>query len=221
MIEACIGMMQDVFTYTESVFEFASYGNSVLFVDKHVSIEDSPITPQHSNVTPVNVCQNEEEFFYGDFSDSQKNSLLRQMVNLLEKLCAQNDEFLVIPDKHSSCSMFYSQAKQNVALETYIQRFFTYLDVSPAAYIAAFIYLGRVQKCNPQLSINSYNVHRLFMAAMTLGIKYTEDLAYSNQVIAKVGGVPSSREVSQLEKHMLATLNFNLYIENQLFQLEL
>ncbi|TIB82145.1 hypothetical protein E3Q22_00490 [Wallemia mellicola] len=49
-------------------------------------------------------------------------------------------------------------------------------------------------------TLNSYNIHRLIIAGITVSSKY-----------AKVGGLPLS-ELNQLELHFLLLNDFNLFI---------
>ncbi|TIB70703.1 hypothetical protein E3Q18_03495 [Wallemia mellicola] len=60
-------------------------------------------------------------------------------------------------------------------------------------------------------TLNSYNIHRLIIAGITVSSKFLSDIFYTNSRYAKVGGLPLS-ELNQLELHFLLLNDFNLFI---------
>jgi len=67
------------------------------------------------------------------------------------------------------------------------------------------------------MEINGYNVHRLFLAAVITAIKFNEDDFYSNSFYSKIGGV-SINELNNLEDEFLRLINFNLWVEEDLYR---
>ncbi|KAF2863623.1 cyclin-domain-containing protein [Piedraia hortae CBS 480.64] len=59
--------------------------------------------------------------------------------------------------------------------------------------------------------VDSYNIHRLVIAAMTCASKYFSDIFYTNSRYAKVGGLPLS-ELNHLELQFLLLNDFRLAI---------
>jgi len=157
------------------------------------------------------------EHFLEKYGKRERFELHRYIVDILAELCARNDASTKIPHRDDPRAKFFSRAPQDIALDVYIQRFVAFLDVTPAAFVAGLLYLQRLEQLDSTLHINSYNVHRLFLTAVHLGIKYTEDVGYAAHFIAKVGGLSSSREVNALERQMLMLLKFELYIDPQVF----
>ncbi|KAG9120209.1 hypothetical protein FRC07_004385 [Ceratobasidium sp. 392] len=60
-------------------------------------------------------------------------------------------------------------------------------------------------------AIDSYNIHRLLIAGVTVASKFFSDVFYTNSRYAKVGGLPQS-ELNQLELQFLLLNNFRLNI---------
>lgn len=60
-------------------------------------------------------------------------------------------------------------------------------------------------------AIDSYNVHRLVIAGVTVASKFFSDVFYTNSRYAKVGGLPV-HELNQLELQFLLLNDFNLMI---------
>ncbi|KAF8761762.1 Cyclin [Rhizoctonia solani] len=61
------------------------------------------------------------------------------------------------------------------------------------------------------LTIDSYNIHRLLIAGVTVASKFFSDVFYTNSRYAKVGGLPQT-ELNQLELHFLLLNDFRLSI---------
>lgn len=56
-------------------------------------------------------------------------------------------------------------------------------------------------------TIDSYNIHRLLIAGVTVASKFFSDVFYTNSRYAKVGGLPQT-ELNQLELHFLLLNDF-------------
>ncbi|KAF9042547.1 hypothetical protein BDZ89DRAFT_934247, partial [Hymenopellis radicata] len=59
--------------------------------------------------------------------------------------------------------------------------------------------------------IDSYNIHRLVIAGVTVASKFFSDVFYTNSRYAKVGGLPQA-ELNQLELQFLLLNDFRLVI---------
>ena len=69
---------------------------------------------------------------------------------------------------------------------------------------------------NPNFVISNLNIHRLILAALVLAIKYLDDSYANNIVYAKIGGL-SLLEFNKLEIDMLEMMNFNLYVDPEVY----
>ena len=65
--------------------------------------------------------------------------------------------------------------------------------------------------------LNPHNIHRIILGCLLLAIKYNEDLYYTNEEYAKIGGV-SLEELNHLEYFTFLLLDFNLFISYDLYQ---
>merc|ERR1719434_327928 len=98
-------------------------------------------------------------------------------------------------------------------------RLSTNFKCSDATFIAALIVVDRLLGYDGgRLPLTMRNVHRVFLASLVVAVKYHEDLVYSNSHYAKAGGV-HLREVNRLERVLLATLDFDLRVEPDLYRL--
>eukprot|EP00183_Erythrolobus_madagascarensis_P006903 CAMPEP_0185844238 /NCGR_PEP_ID=MMETSP1354-20130828/471_1 /TAXON_ID=708628 /ORGANISM="Erythrolobus madagascarensis, Strain CCMP3276" /LENGTH=217 /DNA_ID=CAMNT_0028543865 /DNA_START=153 /DNA_END=806 /DNA_ORIENTATION=- len=182
------------------------------FTDAHCS----PVTS--SEESPIDLGVPKSEWYEREFWLEERLQLAAQIAEVLQDLCDAHDDSVVVPHSSAPNAMFYSRTKQPISLQAYVERFVRHLDVSPAAFLAAMVYLGRAQNANGELRVSSYNIHRVFLTAVHLGIKFTEDIAYSAGTLARVGGVQSGSEVCSLERQMLSELKFDLFIQPALLQ---
>ena len=59
--------------------------------------------------------------------------------------------------------------------------------------------------------MNSYNIHRLLISAVTVSTKFFSDFFYSNARYARVGGIPL-QEINKLEIQFMLLCDFKLSI---------
>lgn len=113
-------------------------------------------------------------------------------------------------------SCFDSVHIPKVSLHDYLHRINYYAKCSDSCFVLAFIYIDRLLQKNPCFVLKVNNIHRLFLTALVLAIKYNDDVYYDNAVYARIGGVPLA-EINFLETSLLSLLKFNLYVSPQLF----
>ncbi len=96
----------------------------------------------------------------------------------------------------------------------YIGRLKNFLHCSESCYIVALLYIDRIVQKHSNLKVTRLNVHRLYLIAMVLAIKFNEDNYYTNEYYSSVGGI-SCEEVNQLESEMLQLLKYDLVIHQK------
>ncbi|KAA8496325.1 Cyclin-U4-1 [Porphyridium purpureum] len=156
------------------------------------------------------------QFDATELTPQEKERLLDSVADILREQCDLNDSHVVLPSRKDPTAIFYSQVPSSIDIRAYAARMLKFLDISTAAFVTAMVYLAQLRH-RGAICINSYNVHRLLLSAVNLGMKYTEDVCYSARGIAQVGGIGDSREVAMLERQMLKMLNFELYVGAEQF----
>ena len=89
-----------------------------------------------------------------------------------------------------------------------------YSGSSPCCLAIALVYLERLRKQLPGLFLNSKNFQRLFLIAAMTATKFLDDLYYSNNQWAKIGGL-TLNEVNSLELEFLFLLDFRLHLQRE------
>ncbi|KAG9087705.1 hypothetical protein FS749_002707 [Ceratobasidium sp. UAMH 11750] len=123
---------------------------------------------------------------------------------------------------------FHARNIPSITIEQYLLRILKYCPTTNEVFLGLLVYFDRMSKlaaeCLPPsptqsapsthfrpFAIDSYNIHRLLIAGVTVASKFFSDVFYTNSRYAKVGGLPQS-ELNQLELQFLLLNNFRLSI---------
>lgn len=109
-------------------------------------------------------------------------------------------------------SVFFSVSKPDICTEEYVRRLVTYTQCSPSAFITMLIYLDRIAQRSECLRITPFNLHRLLVTALMLASKFLDDQCFSTLHYAKVGCIPTAREMNRLEAQFLRFVDFRLSV---------
>ncbi|KAI0346971.1 cyclin-domain-containing protein [Trametopsis cervina] len=111
---------------------------------------------------------------------------------------------------------FHARNIPTISLEAYLLRILRYCPASNEVFLSLLVYFDRMSRlakeaCGRPFIIDSYNIHRLVIAGVTVASKFFSDVFYTNSRYAKVGGLPQD-ELNQLELQFLLLNNFSLMI---------
>ncbi|CCC67906.1 hypothetical protein NCAS_0A13480 [Naumovozyma castellii] len=119
-----------------------------------------------------------------------------------------------------------------ISLHQYFQRIQKYCPTTNDVFLSLLVYFDRISKrCNNSVTsqgdsptnksqlfvMDSYNIHRLIIAGVTVCTKFFSDFFYSNSRYARVGGV-SLQELNHLELQFLVLCDFELMIPTEELQ---
>jgi hypothetical protein len=115
----------------------------------------------------------------------------------------------------ASCALTRAANTTVAELETHIginiREYFNrvvWMCESPSSFILSLVILDALVESG-MLSLTAANVHRTFMAAITIAIKFIEDKHFKNSHYAIIGGMQLS-ELNSLEKEILVLLGYNI-----------
>jgi len=106
-------------------------------------------------------------------------------------------------------------SEPTVPMDDYIRRIIKLTRLPEEGVLAALIYLERIVRAYPQLSVTTLNIHRLFLTAAMLASKMMLDIPYQNTFWARVSGTYSTAALNQMELELLPLLDFNLYVSDE------
>ncbi|WWC60100.1 uncharacterized protein I303_102664 [Kwoniella dejecticola CBS 10117] len=148
-----------------------------------------------------------------------------------------NDDFPLFTASKSSLShpssllAFHARHIPSISIEAYLLRILKYCPTTNEVFLGLLVYFDRMTRLGtPQgvggtqaifgggkdgkgksFAIDSYNVHRLVIAGVTVASKFFSDVFYTNSRYAKVGGLPPT-ELNSLELQFLLLNDFRLRI---------
>ncbi|KAF9224397.1 cyclin-domain-containing protein [Gyrodon lividus] len=122
----------------------------------------------------------------------------------------------------SSALTFHARNIPTISLEAYLLRILKYCPTTNEVFISLLVYFDRMSRLASESTgrtfvIDSYNVHRLVIAGVTVASKFFSDVFYTNSRYAKVGGLPQA-ELNQLELQFLLLNDFRLVISPEEMQ---
>ncbi|KAJ7755686.1 cyclin-domain-containing protein [Mycena maculata] len=116
----------------------------------------------------------------------------------------------------ASVLTFHARNVPTISLEAYLLRILKYCPTTNEVFLSLLVYFDRMSKLSAEATgrtfvIDSYNIHRLVIAGVTVASKFFSDVFYTNSRYAKVGGLPQT-ELNQLELQFLLLNDFRLVI---------
>ncbi|KAF8528687.1 cyclin-domain-containing protein [Gautieria morchelliformis] len=122
----------------------------------------------------------------------------------------------------TSSLTFHARNIPTITLEAYLLRILKYCPTTNEVFLSLLVYFDRMSKLTfdatgKGFAIDSFNVHRLVIAGVTVASKFFSDVFYTNSRYAKVGGLPQS-ELNQLELQFLLLNDFRLSIATEEMQ---
>jgi PHO85 cyclin-6/7 len=86
---------------------------------------------------------------------------------------------------------FHARNVPTITLEAYLLRILKYCPASNEVFLSLLVYFDRMSKlskeaCGKAFVIDSYNIHRLVIAGVTVASKFFSDVFYTNSRYAKV-----------------------------------
>lgn len=112
---------------------------------------------------------------------------------------------------------FSKKIVPSITVSDYLERIKKYTKIEKGTLILAMIYIDRICNLN-RIILSPYNIHRILLGCCLVALKYNEDVIFKNIFYAKVAGV-SLKEINAIELYTLSFLSFNLYVEEEIFEL--
>ena len=109
-----------------------------------------------------------------------------------------------------------SASPPSIPLATYVERITELLDMDKASTIIAFIYVDRLLNAKGLL-LNDCNIHRIVLVCLIWGHKWLEDISFSYQYLARVGGV-TKKQLFSMEHKFMSDLSFNVHVNQDTYE---
>ena len=146
----------------------------------------------------------------GKKKEEKMSKLEMNIVEILSQISSQNANVEYNPD-----DPFSKKTASKVTLQHYFHRIKKYAKIEKSTLIIILIYADRICT-NSGIILNPHNIHKIILGCLLLAIKYNEDVYFTNEHYAKVGGV-SIEELNNLE-YFSIQLNFDLFISEDIYK---
>lgn len=109
---------------------------------------------------------------------------------------------------------FFSKCAPPFSLKAYLFNINKHCPHSPGVYLAAAYYIYRLCLAEYAVPATNRTIHRLALAAIRVAAKAVEDNKWSQERIARVGGV-SNVQLMNLEVTLCFLLDFDLFVDDK------
>ena len=118
--------------------------------------------------------------------------------------------------KYVKHDIFYISRLPPISLEDYINRIFKNIKMNISSLIISIIYIDRFCELNGYI-LSLKNIHRIFLTASLLSIKFNEDVNLNTKYYANVAGI-TVQDLNNLEFFLIVNLEFSLFVESDIYQ---
>ena len=153
-----------------------------------------------------------KETLYTRDIDSNDQGIINIISMLLTNICEDNNN--KIQKEITKC--FESETQPSISIEDYITRLYNFSKSNESTIIASLIYIDRFCQ-NNNFILTKYNIYKLILTSFVVAMKYNEDFIYSMDIFSKIGGLSLS-ELKKLELKFLFMIQFDLYIDKELYE---
>eukprot|EP00998_Keelungia_sp_KM082_P006818 NODE_3047_length_950_cov_62.871203_g3027_i0.p1 GENE.NODE_3047_length_950_cov_62.871203_g3027_i0~~NODE_3047_length_950_cov_62.871203_g3027_i0.p1 ORF type:complete len:186 (+),score=18.82 NODE_3047_length_950_cov_62.871203_g3027_i0:110-667(+) len=148
-----------------------------------------------------------------DQNTEHKGSSENELVAHVLETCALLRE---TPLTNSDVALFVADDMPEISVSDYVRRIVQYGECSPACFVVALVYIGRVVQSHPS-TYTASTAHRLIVTAVMLAAKARDDAFFSNEFWSQIGGLPV-QQLNALERAFLRLLSFELFVDSKTFE---
>lgn len=174
---------------------------------KTSGLQTPPNTTLRSPMSPVSPISPDPNHAFPPFNMPSPEAHRDEPLPVVEVGAAES-----ITVQHAAISRrFFLKSVPPFSLSEYLMRIHKYCPHSPGVYLAAATYIHRLCVADMVVPATDKTIHRLTLAAIRVSSKVLEDNKWSQDRIAKVGGV-SHKELKSLEVNLCFLLDFALFV---------
>jgi len=166
----------------------------------------------------INQIQINNNYLIPNQREVEKKNIEQKTVELISDLlrgiCDKN-ESQPINFNSNILKPFTTKTRPSISIKDYLLRLSKFTKMEESTMILVLIYIDRICNYN-KIQLLYQNIFKIILASAFVAIKFNEDIHYSLEVYAKIGGVPPS-ELEYLEFHFLILIKFALNVNKTLY----
>lgn len=167
----------------------------------------------NQSLNSTNNFTTKEENIKNNKQEGNTQKILEIISELLSTICEEDKRNT--DNKNPMIQYFMFKEIPRYSIKDYLFRLFKYTNINDSTIILILIYIDRICNLN-EINLNYYNIHKLILASFITAIKYNEEKYNSLDFYSRLGGV-SKKELSHLEYVFLVLINYNLFVDSELF----
>jgi len=148
------------------------------------------------------------------FEDAELEHIALLIADMLERLMLHNDRIPLSPE---SLTRFHSRSPPTISVLEYLRRIIRFTNVERSCLLATLHYIDQICSRAPLFTLSSLTCHRFIIASICVSSKGLCDVFCTNQLYAKVGGIPVS-ELNVLEREFLKAIEWRLTCTREILQ---
>ena len=173
----------------------------------------------NNSLNKINLYNRINNFEYSNcYNNLKKRSIEQKIIlnisNMLTDICDNNSQVFK-SDKNFKLVKPFITINPSIKIKDYLEQLYKYGRMNGSTIILMLIYIDRFCNIN-KIKLTHRIVHKLILSSLIVSIKYNEDEIYSLKVYSKIGGVTNA-ELEFLEECFISSVNFNLYVKEELF----
>ena len=170
------------------------------------------------NQIPIQTPPRSNNYLIANQREVEKKNIEQKTVelisDLLKGICDKN-ESQPINFNSNILKPFTTKTRPSISIKDYLLRLSKFTKMEESTMILVLIYIDRICNYN-KIQLLYQNIFKIILASAFVAIKFNEDIHYSLEVYAKIGGVPPS-ELEYLEFHFLILIKFALSVNKTLY----
>ena len=165
------------------------------------------------NQIPIQTPPRSNNYLIANQRDIEQKTV-ELISDLLKGICDKN-ESQPINFNSNILKPFTTKTRPSISIKDYLLRLSKFTKMEESTMILVLIYIDRICNYN-KIQLLYQNIFKIILASAFVAIKFNEDIHYSLEVYAKIGGVPPS-ELEYLEFHFLILIKFALNVNKTLY----
>ena len=165
------------------------------------------------NQIPIQTHPRSNNYLIANQRDIEQKTV-ELISDLLKGICDKN-ESQPINFNSNILKPFTTKTRPSISIKDYLLRLSKFTKMEESTMILVLIYIDRICNYN-KIQLLYQNIFKIILASAFVAIKFNEDIHYSLEVYAKIGGVPPS-ELEYLEFHFLILIKFALNVNKTLY----
>ena len=182
--------------------------------DNQIQINSSSTNNSQNKNNKINNNPNSSFFNINLYKKSSELKIISNISSFFTDVCENNMKGF-IKEKNQRIIKPFITINASKTIKDYLEHLYNNAKMNISTIILMIIYIDRLCKMN-KIKLTFSIIHKLLLSSLIVAIKYNEDEYNTLKFYAQCGGV-SKTELSILEFSFITSIDFNLFVSEDLF----